>query len=833
MLHKLKISLITLICLLSSSMAFTLGVGDIKVNSSLNEPLDAVISIEAVRDTEVDNIRVNLASRKEFNDAGIDKVLVLSDLKFKVVYGKTGKAVVKVTSSKPIREPFLDFLVEINWPTGRLLREYTMLLDPPIFAQAKAAPQQAPRVVAVDITPTPTVAKEIIAERPKGELFPRIDIKIDETATIDNEPSTLAKKSAPSFTGNTYGPVVRNETLWSIANQVRPDTGVSLDQVMMSLLRANPQAFSNNNINGLNKGKILRVPDRAEMASITQAEARRLTIEQNTLWRSIRDAAAGKVAEGTVTGAAPTPDDNNVQGEAGIKIITPSGGKTGTQGTGANDGGATSEQLALANEKITSGQQENTDLRQQVDSLKDQIGSMERLIDLKDQSLADLQSKLGDDANKVVAEDITPEPVAPVVVAEDITPPSAAIDEPVVAADVAPEAVEVADVEVEAEPEQIALNSNNPYALDNPPKVVIPKPPVATQPAESADTGIMGIITDLLSQPLNIGILLAVIIVLVALTWISINRRRMASMQFPESILTSGASAPASGGSTPPPTMARAATDPTSILSDFAPSAMDTSIETEVGEVDPLSEADVYLAYGKHDQAEELLRNAVAQEPDRLDLKLKLMEVFHATGNETDFLTLAEQMHGMVDGQSTALWDKAVEMGRELCPESSLFADAASGDDDFSDLDNIADLDDFEASLDAVSTDDSDELELELPTFETAVDAEEAAVEPKSSLSLDVDEMEFNTDIDEVSTEEAKVDFGDFNLDDGDSGKADDEPAADDGAIGIDEVATKLDLAKAYIDMGDPDGAKAILDEVMTEGNDSQKSEAQELVSQL
>lgn len=833
--RKLKIFFVTLICLLSSNIAYTLGVGDITVNSALNQPLDAEIKLFFVRPGESENIRVSLGSLKDFVNAGIERPLVVSFLKFKVVDNKDGSASIKVTSTKPIKEPFLDFLVEVDWAGGRLLREYTMLLDPPVFAQRKAAPVQAPvvstSVPATLARPAPQVAAPA-ASAPVfdsgNDLFPRIDLGTEASGPVTR---------APVATSGEGYKVKRNDTLWSIASSLRPDNGIGIEQMMMALLRNNPQAFTLNNVNGLKSGFILRIPERDMIEAMSSAEAVRQTREQNELWQTARETISrGETPTGTQgeTGDASRTAPA-VHADPGVKLVTPKQADASrtAQGTGAE--GENSEQLALVNEQLASKELENADLKGRLGALEDQIESMERLLNLKEDSLAELQGKLGE------------QPAAPVM-------PEPAKTE-----------VEPTKPEEKLVTKPTGNKSVNPFALDDivkadvdAAKPVAPKPQTkAPAPVQTvADEGLMGFVKDLLNNVAVIAVLVVVVIGLIALIWL-IQRRRMAAVQFPESILT---------GSPATSTVDSAVVEETSLLSDFAPSAMGAGIESEAGEVDPLSEADVYLAYNKHQQAEELLSSAIEQEPDRLDLKLKLMEVYYSARNSEAFLALALEVNAAKGDQNAALWDKAAEMGRELFPDNELFSDGSvESADDFSDLQEIADLD--ITSDEPVTAEPADDLELDMSEFT------EAATESDTGNELDISDISHDLDVQEVDEESKSVaDFGEFDLSvfEDDSSEAatteepvaefdleeldmeldaampedvaedtsvasmdEAEPAEEDEMLGLDEVATKLDLAKAYIDMGDPDGARAILDEVLNEGNDVQKSEAQGLINEL
>ena len=852
-LRKLKIFFITVVCLLASNIAFTLGVGDIKVNSGLSQPLDAEIKLFSVRPGEGENIRVTLATLKEFDKAGIDRPLGLSFLKFKVIEKGDGNAYIHVYSERPIREPFLDFLVDIDWPSGRLLREYTLLLDPPIFTQNKAAPVQSavvaaptriireePAPITVVSTPLSVPTTPVVSNNETG-LFPQIQIDEEPAPAFTPGASKAIAIDAPAFSGDSYK-VKKSETLWSIARSVRPDDSISVSQMMIALQQANPEAFSNNNINGLKSGFVLRIPDRPGIEAIAHDQALRNSLQQNEIWRAAQNNLSSAVTPSGTTAlttnkkATVTPK----QEEALIKLITPDANAgTAEQGGGA-DTGASSEKLALAAEQLASKDKENNELQDRVKSLEDQIGSMERLLELKEDSLSELQNKLTTDIPKPAVE------TAPVI--EETTEPMVEETAEPVVAEEKPAPAPVAKPTVKEEAKV------NPYALSEIPKVKPAPTPKSTE-------------TSLFDDPSILAAMIAVLLAILVIVWLVIKRRQNNMQQFPESILSSK----------PATVSTSKSKDETNLLSDFAPSAMDGAIESDASEVDPSAEADVYIAYGKHQQAEELLLASIEHEPERLDLRLKLMEVYHATGNADSFLAQASHMNSVMDDQSTALWDKAVVMGRELCPGNDLFgSDTNNNEDDFADLEGIADLDDdLDLNLDMdetltidepedISKETSDDelsldLDMDLESLDTSDNADDGLSLDMSDLTLEMEEdvkpevaaepevvaepeaamdlgdltLEIEDDTADSSTEEASFDPGDEIELDVDEMLGDADAAEDDGILGMDEVATKLDLAKAYIDMGDPDGARAILDEVLTEGNDDQQSEAKGLIDQL
>ncbi|MDH5594369.1 MAG: hypothetical protein OEY68_08200, partial [Gammaproteobacteria bacterium] len=318
-----------------------------------------------------------------------------------------------------------------------------------------------------------------------------------------------------------------------------------------------------------------------------------------------------------------------------------------------------------------------------------------------------------------------------------------------------------------------------------------------------------------------------------------------------------------------------------SFLSEFSVSGIE-GIQTEVSDVDPVAEADVYLAYGGFKQAEDLLKDALNNDPARPELKVKLLEVYSMSNNADAFQALAEEFYASLGGEQSPVWDKVVEMGRTLCPDNHLFAGAAepaeTDNEDFpmsfdepdigetettdmSDLDMGSDLDlDMPEEEGGLDLDSNLDLESNLDLTDEVASLDEAlgdtnafeqsafgeSVGGTSEMDME-DSLSFDSDT--VATEDADIDFNlddsvteeDFTMDmedapaEGHAPSTMFEDSAVDGGLYTDEdeVGTKLDLAKAYIDMGDPEGAKSILEEVMEEGNETQQHEARDLMSQL
>lgn len=245
-------SLLLLLLLISSTSAFALGLGGIQVDSALNEPLDAKVRLISVEQMAVDDIRVKLAGPEVFRRAGVERPYLLSKLRFKPVFPENGKPYILVSTRDSVREPFLDFLLEVSWPQGNLVREFTILLDPPTYQPPRTKSLTAPL-------------------QPQAKQSPSAD---------------------PSPVASTYGPIQASETLWVIAGKVQPDASVSRNRTMIALLKANPDAFRRGNINMLKRGALLAIPTPGEIAAVSEAEARAAVGRQMSDWRKGRGVAA-------------------------------------------------------------------------------------------------------------------------------------------------------------------------------------------------------------------------------------------------------------------------------------------------------------------------------------------------------------------------------------------------------------------------------------------------------------------------------------------------------------------------------------------------------------
>jgi len=823
-----------ILAMLIPALGHALGLGNIVMNSALNQPLDAQIELLSVKKGDLNNLTVKLGSAEDFQRVGADRAFFLTKINFEVVRRKNGTAYVQLSTTNTITEPFLDFVVEARWPRGRILREFTVLVDPPVLSDEAPAPVQQAAVTTQQAAPAR-------AERP-APIPSRAAM-----APVSRQPGEL-----------TYGPVQYNDTLYEIANQMRP-SGISVDQMMLALVLNNPNAFYGDNVNQLKAGYVLRIDDVNTLSAFSVAEANAEINRQHSEWRArksgrlVRQADAstgGQVARGEGTGAGSAGD------QASLKLVAP-GSKGAGSGAGDENVDRLREDLLLAAEALDANRQETDELKARLAEMEEQLESMQRLIMLKDDEMQALQAQAG----------IEPEP------AEAEMPMEAVPEEEVMAEVLSEEGVEAeASADAPAEEEAVVEPA--------------PAPPAPAPVVEPS----------LLDDPIvlygGLGVLLLLIIAVV------IQRRRKMQDGFEESILNVGGGDDSAGA-----TAESMSGGESSMVSDFAMSEMSgmSGIESDAADVDPISEADVYLAYGRHQQAEDILREALEKEPDRHEIKLKMLEVFFAAKDRESFEQQAQELHDALGDESDPMWAKAVTMGTQLCPGSDLFGGdsvealkedlneaVGTGDDDLLDFDFDIDADNLDADVatgDAKSDEMFAELEEAVTSDDTVVKETPAAVdndnsldfdmdmdvdaEPKKdvsakdsddgSLDFDVSSLDFDLDADAVvdsetvaasTSEDSSLDFdlgeideaviteaptGDTEITDAEIeglGELGDE-LSDDAFGEVDEIGTKLDLAKAYVDMGDADGARSILEEVIEEGDAAQKKQAEELLTQI
>ncbi|HEY8518988.1 MAG TPA: FimV/HubP family polar landmark protein [Gammaproteobacteria bacterium] len=621
--------------------------GDIELHSALNQPLEAEIELVSATPEELQGLRVQLAPREAFERYGLERPEFLSSLEFQLAKNRLGRDVVRVTSRRSITEPFVTMLVEVSWPRGRTLREYTVLLDPPVLLPQPAA-------VAVS-TPTTRPAESAAGPITRPAPAPAQSSAPARSSTAA-EPAAGGTTGQLSADGTTYGPVQRAETLWAIANRIRP-SDVSVNRMMVAIYEANPQAFDGN-MNLLRRGAVLRIPGSEELASLTAAAANAEVQRHNDAWRG---------------GAIEEPR---------VRLLPPSDAPAEPAAV-ASAAGASSDASSGASTAA---------LQSEIQTLRAELEESRRLLALRDEELRALQERLA-----------AAEQAAAVV-----EPPAAAVEEPVAAPGVD---LEVEQVFAEEEPPVPAEPEQAPAAEEAAPEPVAETPapaPAQRTPARPAAEE-PSFVSTLLGWVMNPILLIGLGVVALALAVVGFIRRRRE--QEPEDVtgrwdaleqeiaeeeraaterlrrsvnedkggFLVEEQSPRRGRSEP------AMGDDSIEVAAGAREARPASDETlssqtviDLDQADPVAEADFHMAYGLYDQAAELITKALENDPDRRDLKLKLLEVYFVWGNKESFLATAKKLREEMGDKPDADWDKVVIMGKQICPDERLFAGAAS-----------------------------------------------------------------------------------------------------------------------------------------------------------
>lgn len=840
-----------------TSQAF--GLGKLELMSALNEPFKAEIDITALRPEEKDNLQVKMASSEEFEKAGLDRSILLSQLQFDIVSRQDGTKIL-VTSKQAIKEPFLDFLLTATAGSGRLIREYTVLLDPPayVLAETRSATTQAAPAA---------------------------------TAPVETRPSSTTRYqyAQTGYDGSSYT-VKRNDTLWNVALKTRPTDAISVHQMMMALLDKNPDAFTKGNVNGLKAGVTLQIPSQSQATALSKSAAVAAFAEQNEAWKT-RSKTVAPVSTVTETSQQDEPlpaateastadaelsDDSVVEqaaltepetetvtdNEGRLQLVAPDAGVTNEDDASPNVAGddqlqKLTEQLTLAQETIEAQKQENIDFDARMQAMEEQLETMRRLISLKDEDLARLQSRLQEEDPALAAEieaELQAGEAADFIIDEDDsaaqgeqTPADTATDAEPVAEQAPAEQQTALDEISEVEADSLVMDAAKALNLD-----------------EKEVQSVIGKVKQFINEN-KLHTALGLLLILLIL-WL-IARRSNREVTWEEAVKKMDKQQPEQDG---PVVVVPASADEDDISD--AP-LEDDSAEKTVAEL--VEQADMFVGYADYVQAKNALEQAKLQEPDNTLVAYKMLFVLYKQQQTEEFIALVEQTNF---DQDSFEWAEVKQWGQELAPTDELFKGSAvepsaipdqpdptgfvevnetvTASQANNDVDNANpdmdtseagekqqapiefDLNDFAAAplesddtqTEGESIDSPAEKDDDLLAFDTnlgqsdSVDNDEA-LELDAADDLSDDDLSFDLDVpnaaeDELSSALDNEDAPDLEFDVGD---------LDD----IDEAETKLDLATAYIDMDDPDGAKSILNEVLLEGNEEQKNRAHSLLESL
>ncbi len=760
---------------LGSGMAQALGLGEIELQSWLNEPLDAEISLNQSRGVDPGEVFVNVAPEAAYERVGLDRHQFLSQLRFEVVTGTDGNLAINVSSRAPVREPYLNFLLELTWPNGRLMREYAVLVDPPVYAEESGIEEQVS-------APATTTTRQQSA---------RSQESVRRQAAAEGSLSR-------GYQADTFGPTGPSDTLWTIAQQVRPDGSVSMQQVMLAIQDQNPNAFIGGNINRLKRGEVLRIPSLDQIQSRSRAEANRVVAQQNQEFQSPRTVDATDTAQAAAgqgaTQAAAGDELRLLVADESESRSTEDGGSAGGDGDlpGGVDAGS-----AVAMEELEAAKRENDELNTRVQDLQDQVETLQRLLELKNSQLADMQGMVSEEESPApsdsgVAESETSpvegdmgdgtgeEPVADGQADEAVDGEAAdtamAEDDSAMAQDETGTAGEEPfgeDAETGAADEAVADQPavTEQEAPTEPEQAVAPQAqqPKPQQPVTAPEKAFPGNIIDgILNNPMYQIALGGGLILLLLLLLLVARRNANREKEFYDQLN----SEEGEGGDS------------------FDLSLEDEGeAETEAG--DAIAEAETYVAYGRHDQAAQVLENAISREPSRTDLRLKLLSVYadnqdrdafekqyrevealddeaaiHEAESLRERLAEAEAMPSIDDLESQLRSDS---FGSQPEPEQA--TEQASDDWDISDE---LKADEFEATSEPAEENEFGELESDVSKetdgrddmieYDLSGIGEETESEGESATETDFASLDLDTGLDEA-TETSETKEEDLSLD--------------------------------------------------------------------
>jgi len=830
---------------LAAPLAHGMGLGQMQVKSGLNQPLVAEIPIISATQSELDKLDVRLAPPEAFARVGLDEPADLTaNLQFSVGKNARGQPVILISTSSRFVEPILSFLIEADWGRGKVTREYTALIDPPYIAKAIVTPMQAPMVSAPPPMPvtapvvlpppeptTTTPAQTIGATEPAPAqvLPPPPEPEPIVMAPPPPEPVAIAPEPRPvpppaparpapqvlppppqpeptpapepvaTVNNGQVGPVAPGQTLWSIANAARPDSSLSVNQMMLAILRSNPDAFDQDNINRLKSGSVLRIPDRDEVSRLSAAQAAALVHEQAAAWRSPRapvlQPAEVASSEPTVKPSArpappaPTAESTPAPIAAATKpakprrtrlAIVPPAGKAQARSveSGAASGAGGTElraQLTQAREDLAASKAESAELRSRVSDLEKQQGDRQRLIDLQSSQMKELQDRLRQlEAEKTTAA-ATPVP-APAAVPAPATSTGTALATVTAPAETTPAQVKPAE-----KPAQ--------------PAVV----PAATE-AEPAPAWYS-----------NYYVLGAGVLVLLGALVFALRR----FTRKPEN------------GDSP----VRRISDDDALRASLAATRKKPVVADE-----PKPAVAATPAVDKEAQT---LAAAVRSRPQDLEAHLSQLRYFHSHGDAVAYESAAQAMRMQVASTTDPRWREAVVLGAALLPGHPLFSQAGWNAPRFNENEAAARPAEpapvveekrvpaapapAASPVKGVSvteaTDDDWDLAMAKPaTPPPAVATPKVAPAaaptpaptpaPAEPVAVFEPDMSFSAPMD-IHRSEAEV-------------LAEDEASA-----------TRIELAKAYLDIGDLEGARSMLEEVMADGGPAAKSVAERILKEI
>jgi pilus assembly protein FimV len=973
-LANFKLAGITALLLFASAELSALGLGTLEVKSNLDEPLRGVIELRTSSGDDIDSVRASIASQADFENLGIDYPSYLADISLSVDRDG-GSMILRVDSADVIiKEPFIHFLVRVDWSGGSFLREYTALIDPPVYAAEAPTLLAEPKLVGTDQSydtgtidsydldaveaaseseivqseisdPEPIYGEEPVAYEEPAAAEPSSSSEttsadsgdyyepeaVSDAITQDSSSGGSVSSQTTQATDAQYGPVASGESLSVIAADLQrqfPD--LSIYQIMQVMFEENQSAFINGNINGLIMGSVLNIGDLNVIRAVDVEQSKIFFRNQVREWDpsllASSESDAVKVGQDEYSFESDSfssdSDDDSAFSTADSEVVDNfQVGSSGTTDSFVSDGSGDSsagevialrQQITELQTSLASGSVENQELTERISILEGQLADMNRLMSLsvEDADLANVEATLAAQNNADAAlSDDSGDELYDVAEFEDLSNEDAAVDSEFVdnlleeagaggasadlTSDELTDGIDGIQQGSDAASTELAVVETAPVAAKTTPAPVKPEPSFLQGISDFLfGDGMWKIIA-------GIGALLVGGIVLLVM------RRRRADEEFEVSMMSIGTN---SQSIDDPSTVSASASMSSSVSqpsnhkdeegpdkeTSFLTVYSDSDAVVQADEVDPIAEADVYIAYGRDEQAEEVLLDGVTGNPERYDIKHKLLGLYHKNKNAEGFERVAEELYSQRQQLPSDVWQDVCKMGKEIATDNPLFdlssddfaaaslvgdtvpqnpveqpqdeageletlaqesasevkdaveeisvmgdnveyqveeiedhseaiGNALDGDDDnsiqlinfddgrseISELDEVEidalDLDDEEGnSLQGVDLPDSDdltqdslEIDLSDEIDELDIDSVEFDNSPTLVESVDADESEERSlrDVQEVSDMEIDADY--------------------------DEARTQYELAKVFVDLGDEDGARKILNDIVENSENS------------
>lgn len=871
------------VALALSTTVSAMGLGGINVQSALGQPLKADIELVSLNKAEKASLVARLASADAYKGAGLEYPYG-NKFKFTVESRADGSPYLKASSAQPVNDPFVSMLVEVTWSSGRLLREYTFLLDPPGYVPEQPAPAEVVVVAPAAAMDAPAPVADVVAEAvpataAAAPAVEQVDANAQAAESLKKQPETMrakapsdekmqaksimavpeAKSAKSKLTPGSIE-VRSGDTLSRIARQNKP-VDVSMERMLLALYRANAEQFDSRNMNRIKTGKILRLPEQSDLDNVSQSEAVKEIRAQTADWNAYRQKLAAAASVSTQTQesrqvsagkiSSSVTDKTPVAKDSAKEVLKLSKGESpGDKAVGAGKSMSAQDKKNAAQEDEIAKAKALQEEQSRLALLEQNVKDMQRLAELKSAAAALAQPASATEEAAASA----------VAAASEVAAASAPVDQPK-------------------------------------PKVVAPKV-VEAEPT---------LIDEILGEPLYQAAGAAVLLALGGLAYM-IKRRKT------KPVAVFAADEALVGEATSRMAMPQ---EPSPDTGDFTTLAGNEENEgADSDEVDPISEADLFLNFGRDAQAEEVLKEALRNNPNDHRIHLKLLGIYANRVDVKSFSTIALLLQ---DSGDEAAWQKAAAMGRKLEPSNPMYGgdahiedadsatmqttaltaepeESASVDFDLGDAGKTLVLTPEEMpTLDVVpaeepealpeSTMDFDltatnpsmvaapEMDFDvtstkppMPAMEVPEESAEAGLPNLDDLIFDVtstnpsmpavqpeaeepavkaqpedDGMEFTLDfptdtpvesVAEVKSEPAEIGLSGISLNLDDIG-APEESGSETKDERWHEVATKLDLARAYQEMGDQTGAREILEEVLRDGDEAQREAAQSLIDQL